>query len=343
MATIAPGTILDSDTVVALCRTRDIGTAASVADPAQPPAILLGTDPATWPRLAGEGQQAVADLVASVTPMVYVLTRNESNREDLRGEMFVHLMRVAHTYDPTRTNAVRWPTYAWETLQHLRWRGVDNAGVPRQRIAQPLRMISLDGTEPISRDPRPDDLVVGQAGIEATRDAVNALPTRLREPLLLAMAGKTFHEIGDELGISSTTAHRRTAVARRVLQRELDIGGQDHGLHRRDHGTRRSPNQGATDVQQGAGSLEERDASPTTIRPTAAGPRRHPPRRQHADLPCDNPRHLGDRATAAPAVRRSLRVAGAHRSSHRSMNRVRSADAGGRVGRRRRRSCRLAR
>jgi len=105
--------------VVALCRARDIGTAASVADPARPPAILRGCDPADWPRLAADGRQAVADLVASVTPMVYALSRHELNREDLRGEMFVHLMRVAHTYGPTRTNAVRWPTYAWETLQHL--------------------------------------------------------------------------------------------------------------------------------------------------------------------------------------------------------------------------------
>jgi hypothetical protein len=103
VATIAPGSILDEDTVRALCQTRDLGAAASLADPSHPPASLRDTDPATWPRLATAGQAAVADLVASVTPMVYALTRNEPNREDMRGEMFVHLMRVAHAYDPART------------------------------------------------------------------------------------------------------------------------------------------------------------------------------------------------------------------------------------------------
>jgi DNA-directed RNA polymerase specialized sigma24 family protein len=263
VATITPGTVLDSDTVVALCRARDMGTAASGADPARTPAILRSIDPADWPRLVTAGQQAVADLVASVTPMVYALTRGQPNREDLRGEMFVHLMRIAHTYDPTRTDATRWPSYAWETLQHLRWRGVDNTGVPRQRVTQPRRLIGLDGTEPVSRDVRPEDVIVGRAGAEATRDAVNALPTHLREPLVLSMAGHSDHVIGDELKISWATVHRRIAVARRVLHRELGMGDQDDEIRQPDYATRHGPNRSATDVQH-TGSQGGADARTTT-------------------------------------------------------------------------------
>jgi len=114
-------------------------------------------------------------------------------------------------------------------------------------------MVGLDGTDPVSRDVRPEDIVVGRAGVEATRDAVNALPMRLREPLLLSMAGKTFLAIDADLGISSTTAHRRTVVARRVLQRELRIGGQDDERRGPDSSTRRFPDQGSPPPQLTAG------------------------------------------------------------------------------------------
>jgi hypothetical protein len=114
---------------------------------------------------------------------------------------------------------------------------------------QPPRIVGLDGTEPVSRDLRPDDVIVGQAGVEATRDAVDALPAQLRDPLLLSMAGKSEHVIGDELEISAATVHRRIAVARRVLRRELDIGGQDAEIRRRDYGTRRVPNHSPTETQ----------------------------------------------------------------------------------------------
>lgn len=219
-ATIPKGTVLDPQTVVALCGARDLGLAAATADPARPPEVLRGTDPATWPALALAGRQAVADLVASVTPMVYAQTRHGPNLDDLRGELFVALMKAAHLFDPSRSGGGAWPTYVWRTLQYQRWTGVDLAGVARARTTP--NTVRLGTREVVSQTPGPEDTVVpSQTSFDSVTAAVAALPRHLRGPLEASMNGLPPRLIAEDLHISASTAHRRVLAARQILREEL--------------------------------------------------------------------------------------------------------------------------
>ena len=200
-----------------LCRARDLGVAAASGDVSNPPEILRGIDPTRWPQLVVEGRQAVTDLVASVIPMVYAQTRGVPNAADLRGQMFVELMGAAHLFDPERTSPERWPKYAWTTLEHSRWRGVDDSGVvrPRSRRGHPRpATVALGGMEPASREPGPDAGIEQREAIKAIAQAAEQLPPSLREPLVQSMEGTSTHVIAEDIGVSESTARRRILHAR---------------------------------------------------------------------------------------------------------------------------------
>jgi DNA-directed RNA polymerase specialized sigma24 family protein len=218
------GTVLGGDTVLALCGARDLGIAAANGDPTNPPQILRGIDPARWPQLVVEGRQAVTDLVASVIPMVYAQTRGLPDAADLRGQMFVELMGAAHRFDAQRPGPARWSTYAWTTLEHSRWRGVDDAGVVRtrshHRSPRPTN-VSLDGREPVSRESDPGDIIEERQAVEAITQALGRLPAALRNPLLEAMQDHPARVIAEHLGFSESTALRRVHEARDHVRDEL--------------------------------------------------------------------------------------------------------------------------
>ncbi|WP_353080835.1 RNA polymerase sigma factor [Tessaracoccus lapidicaptus] len=220
--TISPGTILDGPSILALCLARDLGVAAGSADPANPPVSLQGVDPSRWPQLVAEGRRAVTDMVASVLPMVYAQTRRTPNAADTRGQMFVELMGAAYRFDPQRTSPEGWASYAWMTIKHARWRGVDDAGVVRKRTSasRPATM-TLDGRDPASRAPDPGDVVEDRHAVAAIMQALGQLPTSLREPLTASMQGHPLREIAEDLGYSESTAHRRIKEAREHIRDDL--------------------------------------------------------------------------------------------------------------------------
>jgi DNA-directed RNA polymerase specialized sigma24 family protein len=217
---ITPGTVLTGATVMALCRARDLGVAAATGDASNPPDILSGIDPSRWPQLVVEGRQAVTDLVASVIPMVYAQTRHALNAGDVRGQMFVELMGAAYRFDPQRIGPERWPTYAWMTLEHIRRRGVDHSGVIRSRSPR-ATTVTLGDTEPVSREPGPGAGIEARASIEAIKQALGRLPHSLQVPLLESMQGRPAHVIGEDFGVSESTARRRIQEARDSVRDEL--------------------------------------------------------------------------------------------------------------------------
>ena len=220
--TISPGTVLDGPSILALCHARDLGAAAAIGDPANPPENLRGVDPSRWPQLVVEGRQAVTDLVGSVIPMVYAQTRRTPNAADTRGQMFVELMGAAYRFDPQRTSPEGWASYAWMTLKHARLRGVDDAGVVRKRTTGPRpTTVALDGREPASRAPEPGEVVEDRHAVAAITQALGQLPRSLREPLLSSMQGHPVRAIAEDLGYSQSTAHRRINEAREHLRGEL--------------------------------------------------------------------------------------------------------------------------
>ena len=220
--TISPGTVLDGPSILALCHARDLGAAAATGDPANPPEILRGVDPSRWPQLVAEGRQAVTDLVGSVIPMVYAQTRRTPNAADTRGQMFVELMGAAYRFDPQRTSPERWASYAWMTIKHARMRGVDGAGVVRKRTTAPRPItVALGDREPASNTPDPSEVLEDRRAVAAITQALEQLPTSLREPMMAWMRGHPLRQIAAELGYSESTAHRRIKEAREHIREDV--------------------------------------------------------------------------------------------------------------------------
>ena len=225
---IAPGTVLEGDTITSLCRARDLGVAAASGDPTNPPDNLRGIDPSRWPQLVVEGRQAVTDLVTSVIPMVYAQTRHVLHAADVQGQMFVELMGAAYRFDPQRTAPERWPTYAWMSLEHVRRHGVDQAGVARNHSRLPqATVVPLGDTEPASREPGPGAAIEERQSTEAIKQALGRLPHSLQAPLLESMQGRPERVIAEEGGFSESTARRRILAARETLKRDLATHADD--------------------------------------------------------------------------------------------------------------------
>lgn len=144
--------------------------------------------------------------------------------------MFVELMGAAHRFDPQRIGPERWPMYAWVTLEHARWRGVDGSGVVRKRSRNPrLAIVDIDGQEPASRAPGPDEVIEERQSIAAITHALGHLPRALRDPLLESMQGVSARAIGDEFGFSESTARRRIYGSRAYVKNELAPMMDDFG------------------------------------------------------------------------------------------------------------------
>jgi len=225
---IAPGTVLEGDTITVLCRARDLGVAAASGDPTNPPDNLRGIDPSRWPQLALEGRQAVTDLVTSVIPMVYAQTRHVLHAADVQGQMFVELMGAAYRFDPQRTAPERWPTYAWMSLEHICRHGVDQAGVARNYSRRPqATLVTFGEIEPASREPGPGATIEERQATEAIKQALGRLPHSLQGPLLESIQGRPERVIAEEGGFSESTARRRILEARETLKRELATHADD--------------------------------------------------------------------------------------------------------------------
>lgn len=226
-STVSPGTVLEGPSVLALCQARDLGVAAAIGDPLNPPELLRGVDSSRWPQLVAEGRQAVTDLVGSVIPMVYAQTRRTPNAADTRGQMFVELMGAAYRFDPQRTSPEGWASYAWMTLKHARLRGVDDAGVVRKRTTGPRpTTVALGEWDLANPAPSPGKVVEDRHAVAAITQALGQLPPSLREPLVASMQGHPLRVIAEDLGYSESTAHRRIKEARAHVRD--DLAARDH-------------------------------------------------------------------------------------------------------------------
>lgn len=71
--------------------------------------------------------------------------------------------------------------------------------------------------------PSPEDAALSRSAAAAARRLIAALPSRLRDPLLLAASGDyRYEEIGEMLGIPLGTVKWRVSEARRIVRRKLD-------------------------------------------------------------------------------------------------------------------------
>ena len=116
--------------------------------------------------------------------------------------------------------------YAWMTVQHSRWRGVDDSGVVRKRVRGPRpTTVSMDQWDPPSTNPGPSDIIEQRDSISVLARAVEQLPTALRGPLEESMRGSTTKTIAEDAGYSESTARRRLHEARDLVKAQL-AGGE---------------------------------------------------------------------------------------------------------------------
>ena len=116
--------------------------------------------------------------------------------------------------------------YAWMTVKHTLWRGVDDSGVVRKRV-RGLRptAVSMDQWDPPSTSPGPSDIFEQRDSISVLARAVEELPTALRGPLEESMRGSSPRAIAGDAGYSESTARRRLREARELVKAEI-AGGE---------------------------------------------------------------------------------------------------------------------
>ncbi len=223
---VIPGVRLEHDELVVLCRARDVGAAAALGDPMHP--LLAGVDRATWPDLIVKGQQAVADMVTSVLPLAHRQANLAPTfqREDVLAESFQVLMRVAQTFTPTEE--ANWAGYAGQVMNRVRWRGVDTAGVPHRRHASdnPMLLTLELAPQTAAVSAAAEDVVMAVHDREQLREAIEQLPTPLRDALVRVMAGERNKDIAEWLGVNASVVSTRVAQARQHVARDLAADGR---------------------------------------------------------------------------------------------------------------------
>jgi RNA polymerase sigma factor (sigma-70 family) len=152
---------------------------------------------------------------------------DETTAEDLTQDIFMHLQRALHTYDPTRELGPWVFTIATNKVRD-HWRS--------RRHKQALREISLDDDEgslqPASADHGPLPALENQELARLLDRAIDRLPESMRETLLLRwFEGLSFERISEMLGRNETAIRKRYSRAFEELRRSLSktLGVQEDG------------------------------------------------------------------------------------------------------------------
>jgi RNA polymerase sigma-70 factor (ECF subfamily) len=147
--------------------------------------------------------------------IAYAVVRSHHDAEDATQETFMRVLRYSSKL-PTIENPKTW-------LARIAWR----VAVDRSRKHPASREIPLDDTEKpemeiASSDPAADETIHG-ARLSATLEKlIAALPTKLREPLVLSTIEEmTPREVAATLGINEAAARSRIFRARQMLKEKL--------------------------------------------------------------------------------------------------------------------------
>jgi RNA polymerase sigma factor (sigma-70 family) len=108
-----------------------------------------------------------------------------------------------------------------EGFKALLFRTALNLASNRRRRARAWRMVGAAALDDVA-----DDSVSSDSFSKPVRDAVESLPTILRDVLLLTeLAGMTYPEIAAALGIAEGTVGSRRTRALALLRERLDVQG----------------------------------------------------------------------------------------------------------------------
>ncbi len=162
-------------------------------------------------RVVGGDEAALGEIYDRLASLIFGLslrvTRDRVIAEDITQEVFLVFWERPLAYDPERGTLRAWLA----TIAHRR--AVDHVR------AEERRRISVLGPRLFERDPdRLEDTVLAADEAQRVRRAVEALPGGLREVVELAyFSGRTYRQVGEELGVPEGTAKSRIRLALRRL------------------------------------------------------------------------------------------------------------------------------
>lgn len=156
---------------------------------------------------------------AAVLRAARAVCRTREEAEDVAQEAFVVAWQKLDTFRGDAQFKTWLLTIAWRqalTRRESLWR----------RVRQFVSTDRDDYVEPIIPSRTTEQQLVDRALVDALRRAVDALPRKLREPLLLTAGGScTYEEMSVMLGVPSGTLKWRVMEARRRLKHELAARG----------------------------------------------------------------------------------------------------------------------
>ncbi len=172
-------------------------------------------DPALVRGALADDAQAARALVERHKEAVYRLARSATGDAeeafDITQEAFVAAFAALHSYDPAR------PFRGWiaaialnKCRDHARRRAV------RRFLRLPLSDNASDWIA--DEDPSPETVAADRAELAATARAIAALPTSLKDVLILrTIEGMSQQETAEALGITAKAAETRLYRARQKL------------------------------------------------------------------------------------------------------------------------------
>ena len=177
------------------------------------------TDDELVERSLGGDSTAFGELVFRHGPAVYraalAALGSAADAEDVMQEAFVLAFRKLPHFRHDASFKTWVLTIAWRRA--LRWRHS-----PAYRLKRLVSLPSQFSSDLAEYRPTPEQAAI--AG-EIHRDVlrlIRSLPTRLRDPLLLAAGGRySYEELSDILGVPTGTVKWRVSEARRLLRVKL--------------------------------------------------------------------------------------------------------------------------
>lgn len=173
-------------------------------------------------RVAGQDQDAFADLYDAVAPRIHGLAlrvlRNPTMAEDVTQEVLLQVWREAAAFDPGRGSALAWLM----TIAHRR--AVDRVRSEEAQSARLHRYESQHETVPFDSTAE-----AGELRVEATRvrRAIDTVGEPHRTALMLAyFEGLTHREVAERTQVPLGTAKTRIRDGLRTLRRTMSGGEQ---------------------------------------------------------------------------------------------------------------------
>ncbi len=167
-----------------------------------------------------EGERAFEALFHAHYPRLFrYMNRLSGDPElaaDVSQEAFVRLYR--------RPGSPEDPGAWLVTVAANLFRNARNKRARRLRLMTPARGARVEADPP----PAPDAAVLAEGSRRAVREALDALPERDREILLLRAEGYRYREIADALGLNEASVGTLLARAKRAFREAHEGAGHAH-------------------------------------------------------------------------------------------------------------------